>query len=255
MENTMNSRETLLSMFASHGLDEHFDMELVSSAVERIAATGPHSGAFQFPDDIVQWLDDAKAGNHILAKRTGLNTLSDWYIDNESGYLSHRENRFFDIVGMRVTSEHREVMTWDQPILDNKSTGIIGLLMKKECNGPSFLMQAKAEPGNRNIVQIGPTVQFTQENYIENSRLIKPFLFHEFSVGNRFVPVWNNRQSEEGGRFYKEEHVHKILMLPEDMELIVPPQYRWLTYHQLRFFLHMGDLVNSCARSILSCLI
>ncbi|MDH4162997.1 MAG: NDP-hexose 2,3-dehydratase family protein [Nitrospirota bacterium] len=205
-------------------------------------------------DQIIQWLDDMKARNHIFQKRIGLDRLSDWEMDR-SGSYSHKQGKFFKIIGIKVTSQSREVATWSQPILDNVGTGIIGLLLRQDGERTSLLMQAKAEVGNRNIVQIGPTVQFTQENYSDDGRLRKPFLFEEFMRPVRFPVLQESRQSEEGARFFREEHLHRILLLPEGAELDVPPEFRWMSLEEVRWFLLFGEQVNSCARSILGTLL
>lgn len=162
---------------------------------------------------ILQWLDDMRAQNHIFQKRIGLASLGDWEMDG-NGYFSQKQGKYFKIVGLRVASLSREVKAWSQPILDNVGTGIIGLLITRRRGRTYMLMQAKAEAGNRNIVQIGPTVQFTQENYINNDRLAKPFLFDEFMEPRVFPVVQESRQSEEGARFFREEHQHRVLLPP-----------------------------------------
>lgn len=205
-------------------------------------------------EELVQWLDDIKAENHFFVKREGLNMLEDWCIDPQ-GYFSHKQQKFFKVVGMKISSPFREVRAWSQPILDNEGSGILGLLLRRIGQETYYLMQAKAEAGNRNIVQIGPTVQFNPGNYIVNSSIKKPFLFNEFISPEKFIPVFESRQSEEGGRFYQEEHIHRILLLPEGADPDLPPEYKWFSRDQIRFFLHMGDMVNSCARSILACLV
>ncbi|MDA8432101.1 MAG: NDP-hexose 2,3-dehydratase family protein [Nitrospiraceae bacterium] len=204
--------------------------------------------------DIVQWLDDERASNHIRAERQGLSSLSEWGMDGE-GFFSHKEKKFFQVVGLKVTSPYREVGTWSQPILDNAGTGLVGLLIRRAGDRTYFLMQAKPDVGNRNVVQLGPTVQFNPGNYIDNKKIRKPFLFDDFLHDRGFVPVMTSRQSEEGGRFYKEEQVHKILLLQGGRDLALPSSHRWLSSGQVRFFLHLGDVVNSSARSILACLL
>jgi oxidase EvaA len=189
----------------------------------------------------------------MYATRIGLNKLREWRFDKD-GYFSQIHNKFFKVIGVKVTSPFREVSSWSQPILDNEGTGIIGLLLKKGPDGMRFLMQAKADVGNRNIVQLGPTVQFNPGNYHDNVKLKKPFLFDEFLSSQEFLPVLENIHAEEGGRFYREGHIHKILILPDNRDLDLPRAYQWLSYAQLRFFLHLGDVVNSSARSILACL-
>jgi oxidase EvaA len=204
--------------------------------------------------ELIQWLDDQKAANHIFVKREGLKSLQEWSIDPD-GSFSHRERRFFRVIGINVLTHGREVARWDQPILANTETGIIGLLVRV-VNGERYvLMQAKPDLGNRSIIQLGPTVQFTPGNYIGNRRLAKPFLFDEFMGNGRFTTRSATLQSEEGARFFREQHMHRVLMLPDGMDLVLPPEFRWLSASQVRFFLHFGENVNSCARSVLSCLL
>jgi oxidase EvaA len=203
---------------------------------------------------MLQWLDDRRTNNHMVVSHTGLNALQEWHFDDK-GFFSHKENRFFRIVGLAVTSETREVRQWGQPIIENLSAGIIGLLVRRGPAGMEVLMQAKAEAGNRVTVQLGPTVQFTQGNYAGSKKLKHPFLFDEFSDPTSFELISESRQAEEGARFYREYHLHRILLLPDGVELQIPPDYRWLPIQQIVFLLHLGEQVNSCARSILSCLL
>ncbi len=204
--------------------------------------------------ETVQWIDDQKAGNHIQRKRIGLNELEEWRMD-DTGAFRHRDDRFFRIIGIEILSKAREVMYWSQPILANTEPGVIGLLMKRKGKRRWFLMQAKSEPGNKTTVQLGPTVQFTPVNYFGNEKLKKPFLFDEFATDGAYPVIHESWQAEEGARFFQEKHLHRIKLLPEGAELELPPDFRWLTDNQVRFFLQMGDTVNSCARSILACLV
>ncbi|MBJ6750430.1 NDP-hexose 2,3-dehydratase family protein [Geomonas anaerohicana] len=204
--------------------------------------------------DALQWLDDRRAMTHMLTRRIGLNDLREWRLDGK-GYFSHVSSSFFRIVGLQVSSQTREVGAWGQPIIENPAPGIIGLLLREGPHGPELLMQAKAEAGNRTTVQLGPTAQFTQGNYERNAKLEKPFLFEEFTAPGRFPLVHESRQAEEGARFYREYNLHRILMLPEGTELVLPADYRWLTMRQVLVLVHLGEQVNSCARSIISCLL
>jgi len=240
----------IMKIFKEEGLAGYFDIPRVTRELERLSNSVPQNSL----NDLLQWIDDEKANNHIFQRRVGLNTLEKWRF-NGDGNLSHFEGKYFRVVGMQVTTHSREVNAWSQPMLDNIGTGIIGLLLKKDNNNLYFLMRARAEVGNRSIVQLGPTVEFNPGNYMHNRKLKMPFLFEEFQNPDKFIKVWENRLSEEGGKFYKEEHLHRILVLPDGLELEIPSVYKWVSYDQVRFFLHMGEYVNSCARSILACLI
>jgi oxidase EvaA len=240
----------------SGGSDEDMQHDPISGLAcsDEMQESGPDQG---WPRDIratLQWLDDRKASNHMTAQRIGLSALQEWELDGK-GFFSHREKRFFRVVGLQVSSDTREVRTWGQPIIENLTPGIIGLLIRNGLNGVEILMQAKAEVGNRNTIQLGPTVQFTQSNYEGSKKLHKPFLYEEFSAPRAFRVIHESRQTEEGARFYREYHLHRVLMLPDDTEMEIPDDYRWLPIDHIAFLLHLGEQVNSCARSILFCLL
>jgi oxidase EvaA len=147
------------------------------------------------------------------------------------------------------------VSSWCQPIIENPSTGIIGLLVRNGPHGKEILMQAKAEVGNKTTVQLGPTVQFTPGNYTSSKKLVRPFLYDEFFDPRNFTILHESLQAEEGARFFRECHTHRILLLPDGMDVNAPDDYRWLPAQHITFLLHLGEQVNSCARSILTCLI
>ena len=225
---------------------------LSSLALRHGLPTAPaQDGSFR---EMVQWLDNQKAANHFLSRREGLNTLQEWSLDPQ-GYFSHRDGRFFRVVGIDVSSAGREVASWSQPLLWNPEKGIIGLLMQVRKGERFFLMQAKAELGNASFVLLGPTVQFTPGNYAGNAKLHKPFLFDEFSGEGNFCQLHQNFQAEEGARFFQESHLHRVLMLPEGVRISHPADFFWVSEGDLRFFLHLGQTVNSCARSVLATLL
>lgn len=203
---------------------------------------------------LLGWRDNQKAITHLHVLRTPLASLRDWRID-KAGYFSHKRGHFFRVIGLAVQSGSREIASWTQPILENPREGIIGLLVRQRAGVREVLLQAKAEPGNRPAVQLAPTVQFTPANYLDNVSLQKPFLFDEFMEPTFGRIVSESRQSEEGARFYRESHLHRIIEVPEDFELDLPENYRWCSIDDARFFIHLGEHVNSCARSILACLL
>ncbi len=204
--------------------------------------------------DTLQWLDDRRAANHMLARRIGLNDLQEWGVDGK-GFFSHNEKRFFRIVGMQIKTTSREVAAWCQPIIENPAPGIIGLLVRNSPQGVEILMQAKAEVGNKSAVQLGPTAQFTQGNYADSKKLKKPFLYDEFLAPKMSKSIHESCQAEEGARFYRECNIHRILLLKDGTQLPLPEDYRWLPLPHLQFLIHLGEQVNSCSRSILTCLL
>lgn len=245
---------TSFSGFTAHNSIPETGLELSDVLNLPPETPGEHPAQHCQLHDAMQWFDDQRAANHILVKRKPMKTLSEWSM-LPNGSMGHREKRFFNIIGLSIKGTGREVITWDQPILAPIGTGIIGLLMQRRGGCRYFLMQAKVDAGNRTTIQIGPTVQFTPMNYISNLKLNKPFLFNEFSNNDRFKILLESWQSEEGARFYREQHCHRILLLPEGQEIEIPVDFRWFSEEEICFYLSLGDSVNSCARSILACLL
>ena len=244
----MRTRKThVAAAVRKAGLDGLIDAARLAESLP--AASGPPPGI----RELLQWLDDQKAVTHLHVKREPLSDLSEWRYD-ERGRFVHREGKYFRVIGLEIESGSREIKSWSQPILENPRHGIIGLLVRHVRGRRQFLMQAKAEPGNRPPVQIAPTLQVTPSNYQDNEKLKKPFLIDEFVTPATGSVLFDTFQSEEGARFYHESHLHRIIEWPADAPLDLPPSYRWFSAESLRFFLHLGEHVNSCARSILACL-
>jgi oxidase EvaA len=61
-------------------------------------------------------------------------------------------------------------------------------------------------------------------------------------------------QSEEGGRFFREENRNLIVEADEQLETNLPPNYIWMTAGQLKKFIQYNNFVNVQARSLLSSL-
>ena len=203
-------------------------------------------------DELLQWLDDQRASQHLLVKRVDLKVLADWHM-RPNGTFAHRTGRFFRVIGLAAQSPDREVPGWHQPILENPRQGIIGLLRRTINGRRYFLLQAKTDVGNRPPVQLAATVQFTPGNYVDNAQLPRPFLFTEFLKPTLGPVVYNALQSEEGARFFRECHLHRVIELAPGRTLNIPDHYRWFSLDAIRFFLHLGETVSSSARSILAC--
>ena len=60
--------------------------------------------------------------------------------------------RYFSVIGVKVTAGTREVTHWMQPLLKDSNIGLLAFVCQ-EINGVlHFLVQAKVEPGNLDII-------------------------------------------------------------------------------------------------------
>ncbi|APU21375.1 NDP-hexose 2,3-dehydratase family protein [Actinoalloteichus sp. GBA129-24] len=180
-----------------------------------------------------------------------LDRLHGWHYDEGTGFIAHESGRFFSVEGLQV--ETRSGLTaWGQPIINQPETGILGFLAKEIDGVLHFLMQLKAEPGNRNGLQLSPTVQATKSNYTGiHGGLDVPYLEFFQDPARRRV-IADVRQSEQGSRFLRKRNRNMVVDTREPVE--ARDGFVWLTLGQLHRLMSTEDLMNMSTRSVLACL-
>jgi oxidase EvaA len=205
-------------------------------------------------DEIMEWIENLRKNSTLQIKKIPIKECRKWYTDEKTGNIHHESGQFFSVVGIRCYSEDREMVGWDQPIMEQAEVGILGFLVKKINGIFHFLVQAKEEPGNIDKVHIAPTLQATKSNYTRVHGGKLPLFFDIFDKpGNRKV-IYSKLQSEEGGRFFLKNNLNVLIELYPD-ELNEPPlRFMYFTLFQINRLMTLENIVNSCARSVLACL-
>lgn len=180
-----------------------------------------------------------------------LNKTDKWNFLN--GRLSHSDSRYFDVVGVNIRVKGREVHEWDQPLVEPCSVGENILFIRKTSNSLSCLVQFKLECGNKDILEIAPTIQTSSQN---KKSKIEQYLYNIYGelVKEHSNILCNTLQSEEGGRFYKEENKNVILDVGNDPVDISDSHYMWVSIGTLSDLLRYNNFVNIQLRSLLSLL-
>ena len=180
-----------------------------------------------------------------------LERLSGWRYDRDAGLIAHESGRFFSVEGLQVETQG-PFGHWGQPIINQPETGILGFLAKEIDGILYFLAQLKAEPGNRNGLQLSPTVQATRSNYtrIHGGQHVPYLEFFQDPARRRVIA--DVRQSEQGSRFLRKRNRNMVVETVEP----VPARdgFVWLTLGQLHRLLATEDLMNMSTRSVLACL-
>ena len=78
-----------------------------------------------------------------------------------------------------------------------------------------------------------------------------PFLNEIINASNDSI-LYDSMQSEEGGRFYKEQNRNLILNLGENFPTDLPENYIWMTLNQLLKLIEFNNYLNISARSLIS---
>ena len=142
-------------------------------------------------------------------------------------------------------------MEWSQPMIQSITPGIIAFVVKRINGIIHFIVQAKIEVGNLDIIELAPTLQCMTGDYRDTKSGDLPFLDLVLEVSKKHI-IYDTMQSEEGGRFYREENRNLIIQVDEDFDIKLPDRYIWMTYEQLHDFMIFNNYLNIQARSLLS---
>ena len=158
-------------------------------------------------------------------------------------------DRYFSVIGVKVTAGTREVTHWMQPLLKDSNIGLLAFICQ-EINGVlHFMVQAKVEPGNLDIIELSPSVSCSNYEYRKNNGN-KPIMF-DAVFDNQSTVMYDALQSEEGGRFYQIQNRNMIVEIPESVYIELPYNYTWMTLAQMKEFMRYG-MFNIEARSLIS---
>ena len=202
-------------------------------------------------DSILAWMAGLKSIYELDVKKIDLRKVKDWIYTDEAIY--HKEHKYFSVIPVTVVINNREVSSWCQPMIKPTQEGICAFIVKKINGVLHFLVQAKLECGNFDIIEMAPTVQCLTGNY-RDPAVVKPlFLDYVLNIPEQNV-LYDCYQSEEGGRFYKEQNRNMIVLANNDFDENVPFNYKWLTLSQIKLFLKFHNYLNIQARSLISAL-
>lgn len=223
--------------------DSDYEMGLLASAVANENHLHPI-------EDIISWVTEMKTRYELEIKRISLSDLTEWKRDDYS--IFHQDQKYFKVIGVEASIENREVTKWHQPLVQSAQEGLIAFIIK-EINGTyHFLVQAKLEAGNFDIVELAPTVQCLTGNYKETAG--PPYLQYVLEAPESQIRH-STFQSEEGGRFYREQNKNVIIEAHDDFDHNdIPENYIWMTLNQIHTFITFNNYLNIQSRSLISTL-
>jgi oxidase EvaA len=204
---------------------------------------------FLTKDQVISWYTQQKVDYELEVKQIPLSELKDWKITENA--IVYNEN-FFSVIGVKVEAGTREVSSWTQPLIKDLNIGLLGFVVKKINGVLHFLVQAKVEPGNIDVIELSPSVSCSNYKNIVNKQIKPLFIEYFIGAGNSKVH-FDTLQSEEGGRFYHLQNRNMIVEVDENEILEIPSNYVWMTLNQMMDFMKYS-MFNIEARSLVSCL-
>ena len=204
-----------LSVFSSFVKKRHMDMPINSFK------------------DIKKWLLHNDKKYFLTTKIIALSALKDWKVLKSK--IFHKNNNFFSIIGLNISSNSREVKKWFQPIIKGKKMSLAGFLMKDFQNTRHYLCRYILKPGS-NKSTISCTVNTSDIRNYKKLNTLSEFqkkIIKKYFLNNKSNFIYNNILSEEGGRFYHSQINYKAICLNQKKIIKKPNSYIWISQNQM----------------------
>jgi len=209
-------------------------------------------------DEVKAWFMERRRTCSMVVNDLPLNECRDWIADPKTGWIRHKSGEFFVVQGVRIShTEFREAgKGWDQPILTqvDYDGGILGIIRKRIGGVPHYLIEAKAEPGNYEKVQMSPTVQATFSNLKQahGGRIPSYAEYFLDSAGHGAAVLYDQWMSEDGGRLHLKRNKGMLIELPEGHNIAIKEGFFWISMWQIKQCLLENAWVNPHIRGIIS---
>ncbi len=200
-------------------------------------------------EEILGWIDSIKDSTKVRLDKICLEECTPWFYDEETGEIRNKDRSFFQISGIEMTGGEETIQ---QPIIIQNEIGFLGIIACKIGGVWHYLMQAKIEPGNVNVVQVSPTIQATKSNFeARHGGRVPDYLQFFMNMKPESILV-DQIQSEQSSRFLGKRNRNVIIMSGEELE--EKKNFRWLTLSQIKTLMHYDNLVNMDTRTVISCI-
>lgn len=219
-----------------------YHQELLLSAVT--------SNAVHSIDHILSWITELKCKYFLDVRRIPLNEVSNWVRSDKE--IFHVNRKYFSVLASNIEIQNREVSGWTQPLVKPAQEGLIAFIIKSQNGVMHFLVQAKIEPGNFDVLELAPTVQCLTGNYRRGYNDYNvPFVRDILNADEKNI-IYKAMQSEEGGRFYQEQNLNMIIRVNDEWDCEIPENYCWMSLNQLYSFIKYNNYINIQARSLIA---
>ncbi len=218
----------------------------IEKTIEHLMCTNIMHNDKEINDWYKKTITDLKATIEYI----DINECNLWDSD-PNGNIEHSSKQFFRVTGIRVNnSSSREVgdKGWDQPILSEvtEDGGLLGLLRSYIKGLPHYLIEAKFEPGNYNLIQLSPTLQATFSNLNRAHGGKKPNyseFFDDYET-NKEDYIFNQWLSEDGGRLLNKRNLGLVKNVDYKEISNIYENFHWVSLHQIKQLLNKGTYVN-----------
>ena len=195
------------------------------------------------------WLEGYRAALSFEESPIEFADSDQWYWVEDKVALAHRGGKFYSIVGFSKDRESR-------PMIDQPEVGTQGFVVCEFDGELQILAQARTEPGNLHVVELGPTIQATWSNYSRAHAGRKTLfldLFHERNRGG--VTVLADVVLPELGSFFFRKYNRNIIISVPSPGGFASERFRWIPLSTMIELFQHDHVINNDARLVFGLLI
>ena len=187
-----------------------------------------------------------KFNKKLNFKRYQINfkNLRGWKINKNSIYDVNK--KIFSIFFIDVVASLREVKKWEQPILSDHSSSLNGFIVSKINNTMHYLLKIIIESG---FDKSKYTSTIFEKNFSLNSRKNIKFLSF-FNKKNCSMDIIN---SDEGGRFLKNQTRNMICEIKEHNKINLYDNFVWASHNQVIELINQNKMTIEARNLFASC--
>ena len=163
--------------------------------------------------------------------------------------IEHETKNFFKIAGFNIKTNYPKIYKYSQPLIIQNEIGYLVIFKYASKLKNFYLFQLKFEPGNKNYLQLSPSIQATKSNYtrIHNGKKTR---FLKYLKNKKLIKL-NSSQPEQGTRYINKLNKNMIIQLNKKIK--IPKNYIWLSKQDIIVLSKINNMLNMDTLSILSC--
>ena len=200
-------------------------------------------------DEILNFITYFRCKSSLSIEKIKLEELRGWELSKKE--IKRLDGKDFKVIGIEASISNREVVSWQQPMIEQESKGLCSLIGKNINNVFHIIVQAKLECGNRDIIELAPSVQVYSN--VKESLELDNIEFLDYTINSKKKKIlFSSNQSDEGGRFFRVEHNYTLILADDDFNEDLPEGYIWITLYQLAWLNRFDGYINSQLRNFLA---
>ena len=200
-------------------------------------------------DEILNYITYIRCKYSLSIKKIRLDEMREWVLSKKE--IKRIDNKYFKVIGIEASIANREQLSWQQPMIENINKGLFSLIGKKINNVFHIIVQAKIECGNRDIIELAPSVQISSGINNDTKSDQTKFLQYTLSSDKKTI-IFSSSQSDEGGRFYHNQNKYTFILADNEFNEDLPEGYMWITLNQLTMLNRFDGYVNNHLRNFLA---